>query len=143
MYVLSHRVHDVGYFRPFVNDEWDPRLQLMREVFALRDTPESMCGWGGGFLGRWGQREGIDGGRRSGAGGRDSEGVGRAGTDWRDWRAGGFGPGDAPCAQVLARESGQQGRRKEGSRRESTGPPARQQKRLQAAGLRTERSPQP
>jgi hypothetical protein len=47
MYVLSHRVHDVGYFRPFVNDEWDPRLQLMREVFGLRDTPESMCGWGG------------------------------------------------------------------------------------------------
>ncbi len=44
MYVLSHRVHDVGYFRPFVNDEWDPRIQLMREVFGLRDTPESMCG---------------------------------------------------------------------------------------------------
>jgi hypothetical protein len=44
LYTLVPKFPDVGYFRPFASDPRDPRIQLVREVFGIKDPPESMYG---------------------------------------------------------------------------------------------------
>ena len=44
LYTLIPKVPDVGYFRPIASDARDPRIQLVREVFGIKDAPESMYG---------------------------------------------------------------------------------------------------